>query len=630
MSMWMAKRAARICIPAVLLAFLTPGCRSPSDYTGQADRVAYKIIDEAQRQVLGKTEHFTIATPADTLRRRLLLDQNLLRFGPASLGAGEVKPIKQWPDEDYLNTQDHEDDAVTPGGTNGVLQITLVDALQIGARNSREYQTQKEQVFQTALQLDLERDAFRNTWQGTIDSLFSAETGATVTIDDKGNTDQRSVSGLENNGSLDLSRRFQNGVSFTALLGLDLVKLLTQDKLTNRGVFADATISIPLMRGSGRFVVTEPLTQAQRDVVYAIYDFERFKKVFAVRVARDYLAVLQQIDQVINAEENYRGLISSTRRAARLAEAGRLPEIQVDQARQNELRARDRWVSARASYTRRLDAFKVSLGLPTDARIELDESELDRLTATAEELLGDMAGKDQDEKVPPADAPIELVAPSYENAGPLELAEADAIRLALERRLDLRVVVGRILDSQRTVAVAADQLRADLTLLGSGSAGARRTLASVAADDADIRLDNVQYSALLSLDLPLERTRERNLYRNSLIAFEQAVRNAQALEDQIKLEIRNVLSDLLESRESIRIQAESVAVAQRRVDSTNLFLEAGRAAIRDVLEAQESLVSAQNLLTAALINYRVGELDLQRDLGVLEVNEQGLWQEYTP
>jgi outer membrane protein TolC len=232
--------------------------------------------------------------------------------------------------------------------------------------------------------------------------------------------------------------------------------------------------------------------------------------------------------------------------------------------------------------------------------------------------------------VPDADVPIVLVEPSYENAGPLELPEADATRLALERRLDLRVEVGRILDAQRTVAVAADQLRADLTLLGSASSGARRTLATVGADDADIRLDEVQYSALLGLDLPFERTRERNLYRNSLIAFEQSVRNAQALEDLIKLEIRTILSDLLESRESIQIQAEAVTVAQRRVDSTNLLLQAGRVDIRDVLEAQESLVSAQNLLTAALVNYRVGELDLQRDLGVLEVNEQGLWREYTP
>jgi len=75
-----------------------------------------------------------------------------------------------------------------------------------------------------------------------------------------------------------------------------------------------------------------------------------------------------------------------------------------------------------------------------------------------------------------------------------------------------------------------------------------------------------------------------------------------------------------------------VRVAERRVDSTRLFFEAeGRdTEIRDVLEAQEDLISARNALTTAIVQYRISELSLQRDLGVLEVNEQGLWQEYDP
>ena len=40
------------------------------------------------------------------------------------------------------------------------------------------------------------------------------------------------------------------------------------------------------------------------------------------------------------SEENYRRLIASARRARRLADAGRLPEFQLDQALQDELRAR--------------------------------------------------------------------------------------------------------------------------------------------------------------------------------------------------------------------------------------------------------------------------------------------------
>jgi hypothetical protein len=52
--------------------------------------------------------------------------------------------------------------------------------------------------------------------------------------------------------------------------------------------------------------------------------------------------------------------------------------------------------------------------------------------------------------------------------------------------------------------------------------------------------------------------------------------------------------------------------------------------MRDALEAQDALVNAQNALTAALVSYRVSELALQRDLGLLNVDKRGLWREYVP
>ncbi|MBU0719401.1 MAG: TolC family protein, partial [Planctomycetes bacterium] len=581
-------------------------------------------------ETLGRTEPFTIETPADTLRRRLLLDQHLPHAANASLGTHDLDPIKQWPDNDYLEKRGAGDGLAGAYQADQPLKLALVDALQIAAHESREYQSTKESVFEAALQLDLQRDSFRRTWSGVLKGMFETDLKEEIVIDNEGNTDTQNVSGLEYGGSLGLSQRFKNGLTFTGLIGIDLVTLLTQNRLFSRGVWADASISIPLMRGAGEFVVTEPLTQAQREVVYAIYGFERFKREFAVRIAEGYLGVLRLKDQVQNEEENYRGLITSTRRARRLADAGRLPEIQVDQSFQDELRARNRWVAAIENYERRLDAFKMTLGLPTDAAIELDRTELETLAARVEQITPPEERRDDEDSAAAADNPIVLVAPGQGVAGPYELEEEQAILLALEERLDLRVALGRVHDAQRGVAIAADQLRADITLLGSGTAGEHRTLSSAGLEDARLEPGEGVYSALLTVDLPLERTSERNAYRGSLIKLEQAVRNLQELEDEIKLAGRNRLSELLEAREAIQIQAMAVTVAERRVDSTNLFLEAGRAEIRDVLEAQEALVSAQNALTAALVNYRVGELALQRDLGVLAVNEKGLWQEYTP
>ena len=98
----------------------------------------------------------------------------------------------------------------------------------------------------------------------------------------------------------------------------------------------------------------------------------------------------------------------------------------------------------------------------------------------------------------------------------------------------------------------------------------------------------------------------------------------QELEDQVKLEIRSGQRNLVEFRQRIGIQAKAVEVARRRVTSTTLFLQAGRVEIRDVLEAQEALVQALNRLTEARVNYRVAMLQLQKDLGTLQVTPNGL------
>ena len=592
-------------------------CKSPTQWRQEADRVAHEVIQQKQQEALGKTEPFTIEKPSDTLRRRLLIDQKLPVTAPASLGTKAIEPIKQWPDDEYLAETEEEP---SPWQGDKSLKITLNDALQIAARNSRSYQDQKESVFEAALGLDLERNDFRNIVSGEVDSQISTDLGGDET-----------VSGVENTGQLGVSRTIKAGATFAASVAVDLVNLLTQDRSSSLGLSADASISIPLLRGSGRFVVTEPLTQAERNVVYAIYDFERFKRTFAVRIASDYLSVLQQLDQVDNAESNYRRLIGSTRLASRLADAGRSPEQDVDEAKQDELRARDRWVSAIQTYERRLDGFKIQLGLPTDANLALDPAELQRLSATAEHMTKRaLLGRSRDEPAPPADAPIELVRPGRIGGGALEMDRREAVEIALKSRLDLRIAVGDVYDEQRDVAVAADALRADLTLLGSAAAGEGRSLGSADQPRGHLRPEEGSYSALLGLDLPFERTSERNSYRGSLIDLEKAVRDVQALEDQVKLEVRNGLRSLLQSREGVQIQAEALALAQRRVANTKLLLDAGRAEIRDMLFAQESLVSAQNDLTSALVGYRVAELEIQRDLGVLEVDHTGLWREYKP
>ena len=598
----------------LLAGLCCAGC-SAQRYRTSVDRTAYRIIENKQQEALGHTNIFTVESAANELRQRLLVEQNLPRSSPASLGSQYLEPIPHWPQDNYLESA-HRLPLDASDATRPPVVLSLVDALQIAARNNRQYQRNKEDLFRAALDLDFERDEFRTTFAGLLAGSYQHDRTALGFADGVVEED------LQASGVLNAGQQFKNGTQFSLQLGWNLLQLLRPEWATSDSVFADASISIPLLRGAGRHIVTEPLTQAERNIIYAIYEFEDFKRSFAVQVADRYLSVLQSLNQVQNAEENYRGLIASTRRARRQLDAGNLPPIQVDQAIQSELSARNRWVSARASYAAALDSFKILLGLPTDAELSLDSAELERLSEAVGTVLEGGVEIEYESEIPPADAPIVLEEPSTENAGPLELEPDYAIRLALENRLDLRIARGRVYDAQRRIVLAADRLRTEISLFGSASLAADRV--------QDISFNEGNYNALLNVDLPLERTAEAIAYRESYINLEQAVGNLQDLEDGIKLDVLDRLRILREARESLHIQALSVELARRRVRGANLNLQAGRAEIRDLLEAQEDLLSAQNSLTAATVDYRVAELALQRDLGLLQVDSDGLWKEFEP
>lgn len=607
-------------IPLILLSV---GCRTASEYFQESNRVAADIIRKSMGEEFDDRDVFTIERPADTLRRRLLTGQGLPVAGEASFGSDRLKPVPHWPEVDYPGEVNQSDAELWPEPGNA-LQLNLVQALRAGAMNNPEYQAKKEEIFRKALDLDLARSDFQFKPGGTAASEYTL---------DKSNPARDSMEGFDHSADLNLGKRLYNGLKISTAIALDLVKLLTQGRTSSMGITGDASITVPLLRGAGRHIVTEPMTQAQRNVLYALYDFEIYKKKLAVDIASSYLGVLSQLDQVDNAAENYRNLVVSARRTRMLANAGRATEIGVDRALQDQLRAKERWVSATSVYETRLDQFKELMGLPPDARIDLDKKEMENMGIRISGILSGLEpgkGIFYDEKNMNPENISGLKDMERGNAGPMELDEARALRLGLDNRLDLRISEGKVYDAQRAVVVKADALGAELTLLGEASLGQSRSLAQAGLDDARISTDRGIYTGLFKLDLPFERTAERNAYRKSYIELESAVRGFQQTEDDIKLSVRGSLRKMSKGREAITIQSNALAVAEKRVKSTEMFFEAGRAELRDLLDAAEALLTARNGLTSAIVNYRVAELEFQRDTGLLQIDKNGLLMEYTP
>ena len=132
-----------------LCLFALCACQAPSAYLQQADEAAYAIIAAKQAEI-GTDFPLSIQQPEQRLRQKLLMDQHLTTSATVEA------------DESFVDA-----DAVEP--------LSLVDALQVAAHNSRSYQLNKETVFRRALALDLERDAFRSSFAGLLTSTWSTD-----------------------------------------------------------------------------------------------------------------------------------------------------------------------------------------------------------------------------------------------------------------------------------------------------------------------------------------------------------------------------------------------------------------------------------------------------------------------
>ncbi|MFT5286316.1 MAG: outer membrane protein TolC [Planctomycetota bacterium] len=525
-----SKNPVKFALALPILALSLTACQSAEEYRLEADEEAYNLVADRRAQLFGEDGDFTIEPPEDSLRSQVL--------------AGTVTQL---------------------------LDLSLADCLNIAAENNRDYQFRKEELYRAALDLTLER--WRLSW------IASGELD--IGIDGLGSTAETQTAG----GGIGFSKVLGTGAQVVADLGL----AITND-LTGGGWSRQSSVSLlftqPLLRGAGAWIVYEDLTQAERELVYEVRTFERFRRQLAVDAAGRILRLHQNLDTIENERRNHENVIKIRERNVALSEAGRLSDIQVDQARQDEFSSEDRLINARQNYASALDSFKFFLGLPMDVEISVSPDELHRLASIAESVEG--------------------------------LEREQVIDLAYQNRVDFKTVVDRTVDAERRSRVAADALRMGLDI------GSSVNVSSETDNPVKFNFQDVSWSLGLVIDLPIDRTLERNNYRASLISWQAAARNAAELEDAIANDLRDELRESDARRESKLIQSRAVLLAEKRVESASLNLQAGRASTRDLLEAQSSLVSSRNAETRALIDYTLAQLDIVFDMGLLRVEEEGI------
>ncbi len=529
-----------------LILFLGVGC-SKKHYENAADRQVYRIVQDFEQKIFGHTNAFTVDTP-------------FAGRDPKSVTPAEILENRQ--------------------ATNSRV-LHLDDVLELAVHNSREYQTQKEQLYLTALSLTGAKFEFS--------PQFFAESQAQVSGSPEG-SDIGSV-----RSQIGVDQLLATGGRLSVSLANDLLRYFTGWSSSGGNGSRDSAINIlavnlsqPLLRGFGRnSPQVEALTQAERNVVYAIRSYTLYQHQFATDIVNSYFSLLATKDNVRNNYTNYlRRAYLTEYTEARAVDRER--RAAVDDARASEINARNGYVNSVAGYLNSLASFKLRLGLPISEQIHLDDSDLHELVQ------------------------VGLI--------PIDIDRVAGFRMAVDKHMEILNAIDRFEDTKRKVRLAADALKPGLLLTGGA------TLASEEPDDyANFDLNQIRYTAGIALDLPVNRLRERNTYRASLISFESSIRSLGLTLDSFKDRIEEGLRTLEQRRLNYLNAQASYEVAERRVEMNDMLFTAGRVQVRDVREAQDQLITSKNGLTQTITAYLQARLQLLLDLGILSTEGSKFW-----
>ncbi|MBA4063899.1 MAG: hypothetical protein C0501_09340 [Isosphaera sp.] len=288
----------------------------------------------------------------------------------------------------------------------GGFRLALDQAVELGLLNSREFQDRREDLYLVALPVTLERYNFAAqaffTEQVTRDFLGSERGGGRLWRFDT---------------TAGFSKNFATGASL-------LVRLANQvviDLGSGRPDVAFSNLSLsflqPLLRGGGFAVNLESLTQAERNMLYGMRSYARFRKLFYVSIAAGgevtnnpyglqglsqnlgrgiggnltaptvgFLPLLQLDAIVDNQRRNVAELDLLLRRARAFQEGGLIAPLQVNQVEVQLLNSRANLLGQGATggitgpgirgYLDALDNFKLQVGLPLTVGLDPDDGPL--------------------------------------------------------------------------------------------------------------------------------------------------------------------------------------------------------------------------------------------------------------
>jgi hypothetical protein len=214
----------------------------------------------------------------------------------------------------------------------------------------------------------------------------------------------------------------------------------------------------------------------------------------------------------------------------------------------------------------------------------------------------------------------------------VSLKSDKALEIARTYRLDWMNNRAALVDTWRLIQFNANALKSNVTLRVDGDVS---TLGG--SNPVNFRGESGTVRASLQFDPPFTRLTERNNFRQQLIEYQQSRRQLIQFEDGVNLTLRQLLRNLEQLRANLEIQRRALNIALDRVDQTREELNrpvppplpgqtvAFSPTATNNLTALSDLRNTQNNFLSVYLNYYASRMVLMRELGLMRLDENGLW-----
>jgi len=188
----------------------------------------------------------------------------------------------------------------------------------------------------------------------------------------------------------------------------------------------------------------------------------------------------------------------------------------------------------------------------------------------------------------------------------------DAIHQALASRADLQAAEAQVRAAQRTLAAARDERIPSLSVNGNYGA--------IGTNPAQL---NATYSAAATLSIPVwQGGRTEGDIHQAEAALSQRQAELADLRAQVEADVRNAFLDLQAATSQVTLAQRNVAVATETLTLTRQRFDAGVTDNVEVVQAQESLTSAQLDQINSVFAHNLAKLSLARAVASAAANLQ--------